>query len=59
LPKTKKAMMKHLEDYRKELGLVLCKLWVKPAKREQLKKDYPPPTLKDLQPAKDYYEEIK
>ena len=45
MPKSIVQLNRELKEYRESLGLVLCQLWVSPAKRDQLKKDYPLPKL--------------
>jgi len=50
---------KRLRNARTDSGWWEVRTWVRSkAKRDQILNEYPPPTLKDLQPAKDY-EEIK
>jgi hypothetical protein len=44
-PLTKSQMLTRLRDFRNSLGLVEVKLWVTPAKKEQLERLYPKPTI--------------
>ncbi len=49
-----------LRQVRTDFGWWEVRTWVRSkAKRDQLLRDYPPPTLADLKPPKDYPEEVK